>query len=314
MLYYIFKRLLGTIPTLFFVILISFILVHLTPGSPFSSARALSPEVLKTLNHQYHLDLPLYQQFFIYLKGLLHGSFGMSFRHMGESVTSLIFPSGRNGGFYVSATLGLYAIMLSTVVGVLLGIAAALTSKGKFVWIDSLISGFTMLFISIPIVVIAPVSVLLFAVLWPVFPPLGWGGGSFYHLFLPVVVLSTPYVAIIAQIMRSSLVEIMGSPFIRTARAKGLSTTRVIFVHAIKPALMPVVSFLGPAAAGILAGSVIVEEVFTLPGIGVQLVNGSLDRSYNIVLALTIVYSLMVILFNLLVDVLYAFLDPKIKY
>ncbi|MBK2125304.1 ABC transporter permease [Fangia hongkongensis] len=309
---YILRRLGGAIPTLFAVILISFLMVHMTPGDPFATERALPPEVLKQLHHQYHLDLPLWQQFLYYLNDLIHGNLGYSFKYQGQSINHLVFPTGGQGGFWVSVQLGVFSIIVASIFGVIFGIFSALTRNTKVGFIDHAISIIAMLFISTPIVVTAPLAVLIFAVLLGWFPAGGWGSWS--DLVLPVIVLAIPYIAIITQITRSSLIEIMSSPFIRTAKAKGLSMPRIVWKHALKPSLMPVVSFLGPAVAGILTGSVVVETVFTIPGIGVQVVQGATNRDYNLVLALTIIYSLLVIIFNLVVDIIYAFLDPKIRY
>ena len=310
---YIIKRILGAIPTLFMVILISFTMVHLTPGDPFASERSLSPEVLKQLHHQYHLDLPIYQQFYMYIWDLLHGNLGLSLKYQGMSINDLVFPSNGNGGFWVSAQLGFLSIIIATILGIVLGIFSAICKKSsKLSFIDHVISIITMIFISTPIVVTAPLAVLIFAVWNDLLPSSGWG--DFNDMILPISVLAIPYIAIITQITRSSLAEIINSPFIRTARAKGLAMPKIVLRHALKPALMPVVSFLGPAAAGILTGSVVVESIFTIPGIGVQMVNGATNRDYNVVLALTIIYSLTVIIFNIFVDIIYAFLDPKIRY
>ncbi|WP_116963491.1 ABC transporter permease subunit [Fastidiosibacter lacustris] len=309
---YIVRRLGGAIPTLFVVVLISFLMVHMTPGDPFATERALPPEVLKQLHHQYRLDLPLWKQFLYYLNDLIHGNLGYSYKYQGQSINQLVFPAGAQGGFWVSVQLGMFSIILASILGVIFGAFSALTRNTKFNFIDHIIGVVAMSFISTPIVVTAPLAVLIFAVILGLFPAGGWGSWS--DMVLPVIVLAIPYIAIITQITRSSLIEIMSSPFIRTAKAKGLSMPRIVWRHALKPSLMPVVSFLGPAAAGILTGSVVVETVFTIPGIGVQVVQGAINRDYNLVLTLTIIYSLLVILFNLIVDIIYAFLDPKIRY
>ncbi|MCF6765287.1 ABC transporter permease subunit [Thiotrichales bacterium 19S3-7] len=312
MLSYVIRRIVGAIPTLFIVILIAFLMVRLTPGNPFATERALPPEVMKTLMHQYHLDLPLYEQFWRYLSDLLQGDLGMSYKNQGMKISDMIFPSGHQGGFWVSAQLGFLSLIIAMVVGSLLGIFSALTRKTKFNWIDNLISSVAILFISTPVVVTAPLAVLIFAVNYHLLPANGWG--SYQQMLLPIIILAIPYASIIAQIMRSSLVETLHSPFIRTAKAKGLPTRDVIVKHALKSAIIPVISFLGPAAAGILTGSVIIEQVYTIPGIGVQMVQGATNRDYNLVLALTVIYSGLVILFNLVVDIIYSFLDPKIRY
>ncbi|MCF6806889.1 ABC transporter permease subunit [Thiotrichales bacterium 19S9-12] len=309
---YALKRAFGAIPTLFIVIVIAFLMVRLTPGNPFAAERALPETVMKTLMHQYNLDLPIYQQFWLYIKELFSGNLGMSYKNQGMSISQMVFPQGGHGGFFVSAQLGFFSLILAFIIGTLLGIWAALTKKTKFSFIDNTISAFAVFFISTPIVVTAPLAVLIFAVNYHLLPANGWGNWN--QMILPVMILAIPYASIIAQIMRSSLVETLHSPFIRTAKAKGLSTRQIIFKHAFKSAIMPVISFLGPAAAGILTGSVIIEQVYTIPGIGIQMVQGATNRDYNLVLALTIIYSALVIIFNLIVDIIYGLLDPKIKY
>ncbi|MCF6767449.1 ABC transporter permease subunit [Thiotrichales bacterium 19S11-10] len=309
---YALKRAFGAIPTLFIVIVIAFLMVRLTPGNPFAAERALPETVMKTLMHQYNLDLPIYQQFWLYIKELFSGNLGMSYKNQGMSISQMVFPQGGHGGFFVSAQLGFFSLILAFIIGTLLGIWAALTKKTKFSFIDDTISALAVFFISTPIVVTAPLAVLIFAVNYHLLPANGWGNWN--QMILPVMILAIPYASIIAQIMRSSLVETLHSPFIRTAKAKGLSTRQIIFKHAFKSAIMPVISFLGPAAAGILTGSVIIEQVYTIPGIGIQMVQGATNRDYNLVLALTIIYSALVIIFNLIVDIIYGLLDPKIKY
>lgn len=312
MLSYAIRRILGAIPTLFIVTLIAFLMVRLTPGNPFATDRALPESVMKTLMHQYHLDLPIYQQFWLYLKDLFHGNLGFSYKNQGMSISQMIFPKGGHGGFFVSAQLGFFSLIIAMIVGTLLGTIAALMRHGRFRFIDHSISTLSVFFISTPVIVTAPLAVLIFAVNYHLLPANGWGNVN--QMILPIVILSIPYAAIIAQIMRSSLIETMHLPFIRTAKAKGLPMKKIIFKHAFKSAIMPVVSFLGPAAAGILTGSVIIEQVYTIPGIGVQMVQGATNRDYNLVLALTIIYSALVIIFNLIVDLIYGLLDPKITY
>ena len=309
---YILRRLIGAIPTLFAVTLISFLMVHMTPGDPFATERGMPAEVLKQLHHQYHLDLPLWKQFLYYLNDLIHGNLGYSFKYQGQSINHLVFPKNGQGGFWVSVQLGVFSVMIAAISGIILGTFSALTRNTKLGFLDNLANTLAIFFISTPIVVTAPLAVLVFSVYLGWLPAGGWG--TQLDMLLPVIVLAIPFIAIITQITRSSLIEIMSSPFIRTAKAKGLSMSRVVWKHALKPALMPVFSFLGPAIAAILTGSVVVERVFTIPGIGIQMVQGATNRDYNLVLALTIIYSFLVIAFNLVVDIAYAFLDPKIRY
>ncbi len=308
---YILKRILMTIPTLLVVIVLTFLLMHFAPGSPFNSERVLPPEVLAVLNHEYHLDKPLPWQLGHYILNLLHGDLGQSYKYLGQSVNGLIFPSNGQGGFWLSLVLGGWVLLLSVVLGISFGIIAALKRNSV---IDRIVTAFSMASISVPTVVLAPLLVLVFAVLLGWLPAGGWGTGDIEHLLLPVVSLSLGIAAIIAQIMRSSLIEVMNSPFIKTAKAKGLPIRTIILRHALKPAIIPVVSYLGPAAAAALTGTVIIETVFTLPGLGVLTVQAAINRDYSLMLGLTVLYSALLIAFNLLVDIIYAFLDPKIKY
>lgn len=310
MIKYILKRLLGAIPTVWIVITITFFLVNLTPGDPFSSDRAMSASALANLHHMYGMDLPLWQQYFIYLKNIVfHLDFGMSYKNIGVPVDSLIFTKDGNSGFWLSIKFGSLVILVTTFFGLLLGTLAGIKQNGV---LDRIISTFSVTFIAIPTVVTAPLLVLVFAVKLKWLPPGQWMF-NFSHLVLPVLALSLPFICILAQIQRSSLIETLNSPFIRTAYAKGMSKTRVVFVHALKPSLMPSISFLGPAAAAILTGTIIVEKVFSLPGMGTQMVNAAINRDYSMVLAVTIIFSVLVVLFNLVVDVLYGFIDPKVR-
>ena len=310
MMKFILKRMLGAIPTVFFVITITFLLVHLTPGDPFSSDRAMSQQVLDKLHHQYGMDLPLWQQYLSYLRNLIfHFDFGLSYKNIGASVNELIFPADGDSGFWLSVKFGTIVLAVTTVFGLALGTIAGLKQNGI---IDRIVSIFSVTFIAIPTVITAPVLILIFAVEFQLLPPGQWGM-DFSHLILPVIALSLPFICILAQIQRNCIIETLNSPFIRTAYAKGLSKKRIVLVHAMKPSLMPSISFLGPAAAGILTGTIIIEKVFALPGMGTQMVNAATNRDYSIVLALTIIYSILVVAFNLIVDILYGFIDPKAR-
>lgn len=310
MIKYIFKRLFGAIPTIFMVITITFFLVHLTPGDPFASDRAISPKVLANLHHMYGMDVSIWQQYFTYLKNIFfHLDFGLSYRNIGVPVNDLIFTADGNSGFWLSVKFGSIVLVMTTFFGLLLGTLAGLKQNGI---LDRIISVFSISFIAIPTVVTAPILLLIFAVQLQWLPPGQWQL-NFSHLIMPVVALSLPFICILAQIQRSSVIETLNSPFIRTAYAKGLSKTRIVLVHALKPSLMPSISFLGPAAAGILTGTIVIEKVFSLPGMGTQMVNAAINRDYSMVLALTIIYSFLVVLFNLFVDILYGFIDPKAR-
>ena len=306
MLRYTLLRLLGAIPTLLFVIALAFLMVRAAPGGPFDSERALPPEIEANIERHYHLDEPLPTQFVRYLGGLLKGDLGPSFRYRDYTVGELI-----GNAFPMSLKLGSMAMLLALVVGISAGVVAALR-QGSL--LDRAVMAAAMTGISIPVFVIAPVLVLLFAVKlrWL---PAGWsGGGGAAALILPVITLALPQIAYIARLMRASMIDVLGSDFIRTARAQGLGTVSIIRYHALKPALLPVLSYLGPAIAGILTGSVVVEEVFGVPGLGQFFVRGALNRDYTLVLGIVIFYATLIVLLNLLVDILYGVIDPRVRY
>lgn len=305
MLRYMIKRIAGAIPTLLILITISFFLIRVAPGGPFDSEKDLPPEIQKNLEAKYHLDEPLYQQYFRYLGDIVQGDFGPSFQYKDYTVTELIAK-----GFPVSLTIGGLALLFALIVGVSLGTMAAVRQNS---WVDYLLMSTAMTGISIPNFVIAPLLILFFAVYRNWFPAGGWGDGQWNYLVLPVLALSLRYVAYIARLMRGSMIEILQSDYIRTAKAKGLSMTQTVFKHALKPALMPVVSYLGPAAAGIITGSVVIEKIFGVPGLGRYFVQGALNRDYTLVMGVIIFIGVLIVIFNLIVDILYAVLDPKIR-
>ncbi|MCF6300366.1 MAG: oligopeptide ABC transporter permease OppB [Proteobacteria bacterium] len=301
---YIIKRIIGAIPTLFMLVTLAFFLIRVAPGGPFDSEKDLPIEIQKSIEAKYHLDEPLYQQYFRYLGDILQGDFGPSFQYKDFTVTELIAK-----GFPVSLTIGGLALIFSLIVGVILGTFAAVRQNS---WVDYALMSTAMLGISIPNFVVAPLLILFFAVYYDWFPAGGWGDGHWQYLVLPVLALSLRYIAYIARLMRGSMIEILQSDYIRTAKAKGLSTFQTVVKHALKPALLPVVSYLGPAAAGILTGSVVIEKIFGVPGLGRYFVQGALNRDYTLVMGVIIFMGVLIVLFNLLVDILYAYLDPKI--
>lgn len=305
MLKIIISRLLQAIPSIFILITISFFLMHLAPGSPFAGEKNLAPEILANLEAKYHMNDPLMTQYGHYLLQLLHGDFGPSFKYKDHTVNELIAQS-----FPVSFEIGLYAFIISVIVGVTLGIIAALKQNSKT---DVAVMALAMTGIVVPSFVKAPLLVLLFAVTLKWLPAGGWNGGALPNMILPVTALVIAYIALIARTMRGSMIEVMNSQFIRTARAKGVPLRRIILKHALRPAMIPVVTFLGPAFVGIITGSIIIESVFGLPGVGQLFVNGALNRDYNLVMSLTIIVGVLTILFNAIVDIVIAFLDPKIK-
>ncbi|MGK3141962.1 oligopeptide ABC transporter permease OppB [Pantoea sp. C2G6] len=306
MLKFILRRLLEAVPTLFVLITISFFMMRLAPGSPFTGERTLAPEVMANIEAKYHLNDPIGKQYVDYLVQLAHGDFGPSFKYKDYSVNYLVAHA-----FPVSAKLGLAAFLLAVVLGVTAGVIAAL--KQNSLW-DFAVMGVAMTGVVIPSFVVAPLLVLLFAISLKWLPGGGWNGGQWNYMLLPMVALSLAYIASIARITRGSMIEVMHSNFIRTARAKGLPLRRIVLRHALKPALLPVISYMGPAFVGIITGSMVIESIYGLPGIGQLFVNGALNRDYSLVMSLTILVGLLTILFNAIVDVLYAVIDPKIRY
>lgn len=306
MLLYALRRLLAAIPTLFFVILLAFLMMRAAPGGPFDSERALPADVEANVEAAYHLDEPLPAQFLRYIGGVVRGDFGPSYRYRDYTVSELI-----GDAFPVSMLVGGLAMLLALVIGILAGSLAALYRDS---WIDRSIMAVSLTGISIPVFVVAPLLVLVFAVSlrWL---PAGWSGGDEAgRLVLPVLALALPQIAYIARLLRASLVDVLGSDFVRTARAEGLSSARILLVHALKPALLPVISYLGPAVAGILTGSVVVEQIFGIPGLGQFFVTGALNRDYTLVLGIVVFYAVLIVVLNLLVDLLYAAVDPRIRY
>lgn len=304
---FILKRLLTAIPTLLILIVISFILMHSAPGGPFTSERALPPQVEENINEKYGLDKPLHQQIFIYVKSIvLEFDFGPSFRYKDRSVNDLI-----SDGFPVTLTYGSISALVAVLFGVTLGILAALNHN---TWKDYTALSFTFTAQVLPNFVMAPLLVLLFTLYLGWLPGGGWQGGKAQYIIMPVIALSTSYMATIARITRSSMLEVMNSNFIRTAKSKGLPYRRIVFKHALKPALLPVLSYMGPAMVGLITGSVVIDMYFSTGGIGVLFVNGALNRDYSTIMGITILVGTLTVLLNLLVDVLYAWIDPKIRY
>ncbi len=310
---YVIRRLLGAIPTLFIIVTLAFFMMRIAPGGPFDSQRRLPPEILHNIEAAYNLDKPLYQQYAIYLGKLAHGDLGPSFKNKDFTVNEMIAD-----GLPVSAKLGLSAILLALMVGVTMGTIAALRQNRAM---DYSVMSLAMIGITIPTFVLAPILTLVFGVYgvslfgYDISLPVGgWNGGALRNMILPVIVLASPQVAIISRLTRGSMVEVLHSNYVRTARAKGLSSYMVVIRHAMRAAILPLVSYLGPAIAGILTGSLVVEQIFGLPGIGRYFVQGALNRDYTLVLGVLIYYATFVILLNLLADILYAVLDPRVRY
>lgn len=306
MLKFIIKRLLEAIPTLLVLITVSFFMMRFAPGNPFSSERNLPPEVMANIEAKYGLDKPVSTQFLTYLENLAHGDLGPSFKYKDFSVNELVHQS-----FPVSLEIGSFAFVFAVLVGVSFGIIAALRQN---TWLDYLLMASAMFGVVVPSFVLAPVLVLLFAIFLHWLPAGGWHGGGASYLVLPVIGMMMYYVSAIARIMRGSMIETLNSNFIRTAKAKGLPMHYIILRHALRPAILPVVSYLGPAFVGIITGSVVIETIFGLPGIGQLFVNGAMNRDYSMVMGVTILIGALTIAFNAVVDILYAIIDPKIRY
>jgi oligopeptide transport system permease protein len=287
------------------VIILAFLMVHAAPGGPFDDERALPADVSANIEAAYYLDEPLPQQFMRYFSGLLQGDFGPSYRYRDYTVSELITV-----GLPVSLRLGLLAMLLALIIGVSGGTIAALRQDSI---LDRVVMSFAMTGISIPVFVIAPVLVWLLAVElhWL---PAGWSGSAGAAKYvLPVITLALPQIAYIARLTRASMIDVLGRDFIRTARAQGLGTKAIIRIHALKPAMLPVLSYMGPAIAAVLTGSVVVEQVFGIPGLGAAFVRGALNRDYTLVLGIVILYAALIILLNLIVDILYGIIDPRVR-
>jgi oligopeptide transport system permease protein len=310
---YALRRILGAIPTLLVIITLAFFMMRLAPGGPFDSQRRLPPEIEHNIKAAYHLDRPVYEQYFSYLGHLAHGDLGPSYKNKDFTVIQLIAD-----GLPVSAKLGISAIVLALIFGIGLGVTAALNQNKLS---DHGIMSLAMFGITVPTFVTAPLLTLLFGVyglrLFGVdisLPVGGWNGGALRNMILPVTVLALPQIAIIARLVRGSMIEVLHSNYIRTARAKGLPGHRIVTRHALRAALLPLVSYLGPAVAQLVTGSLIVEQIFGLPGVGRYFVLAALDRDYTLVLGVVIFYATVIILLNLLADLLYAALDPRVSY
>ena len=303
---YILRRLLVTIPTVIVVVTICYLLLHVTPGGPFDAERKVSDAVLANLQAKYHLDMPLWKQYLYYLDSLLHGDLGASFRYADWSVNDLVARA-----LPVSLTIGGSAIVIAVVLGVLVGIVAALSQNS---WVDYGVMLFSNIGSVLPSFVLGPVLVAVFAIALPWLPSGGWDDFAPRYMVLPIALLTLLNTSIIGRIMRGSLIEVLSSNFIRTARAKGLPMRLVVMRHALRPALLPVVSVLGPLAISSITAAIVTESWFSLPGLGKLIVNGASDRDYTLVLGLVVLVTVMAVLLNLVVDLAYAWLDPKIRY
>lgn len=302
---FLLRRLLTAIPTLLVIVTLAFALLHAAPGGPFDSDKTMLPEIRARIEAAYHLDEPLPMQYVRYLGQLARGDLGPSFQYRDASVNELIAQ-----GLPIDLTLGGLALLVALLVGMPLGVLAAL--KRNTLW-DRASMAVALFGISVPVYVTAPVLVLVFAVGLRWLPAGDWGGGALRNLVLPVLALSLPYAAYVARILRASLAEVLHAPYIRTARAKGLPWRTVILRHALKPAILPLVSWLGPAAIGVITGSIVIETTFGLPGIGRFFVDGAFNRDYTLVMGVTVLYGVLIVFANLLADLCYALLDPRVR-
>ncbi len=305
MLRYACLRVLGAVPTLLLVIAIAFLMVRSVPGGPFDSPQALPDDVAANIERSFHLDEPLPQQFLRYLRGVIVGDLGLSYSYRDRRVSDLI-----SSAYSQSIRLGALSMLVAFLIGGSLGLLAALR---KDTALDRLVSGIAMVGISIPIFVVAPLMVLVFAVFLDWLPSSYTGADNATRFVMPVIALALPQIAYITRIVRASMIEVMQADFIRTARAQGLGTVSIVRYHALKPAMLPLLSYMGPAVAAILAGSIVVEQVFGIPGVGKMFVDGAINRDYPLVLGITIYYAAIVIALNLLVDLLYGYLDPRTR-
>ena len=299
------RRLVIGVPTLFIIITLSFYMMRLAPGGPFDQERPIPPEILRNIEKAYHLDEPLWQQYLRYLGGVVRGDFGPSYRTKDFTVTELLAK-----GAPASFTVGGLAVLLSLLLGLAAGIIAALRHNS---WVDYGVMALAMVGIAIPSFVMAPLLTLIFGVYLGWLPAGGWGGGAPLFLILPVVSLALPEVARIARLTRGAMIEQLNANYVRTARAKGLRERLVVLRHALPGAMLPVVSYLGPMIAALLTGSVVIETIFSIPGIGRYFVQGALNRDYTVVMGVVILYAGLILLLNLLADVLYATLDPRVR-
>jgi len=305
---FIFNRILGLIPTMFLIVTLSFFVMRLAPGGPFSSEKKLPPEIMQNLLKRYKMDEPIFKQYLRYMGNALRGDLGPSYKNKDYTVNELIAISLPN-----SLLLGVVSLTVALVLGVSVGIVSALNRNS---WADYTAMSVAVVGISVPLFVVGPVLMLIFAMILKWLPTSGWitGKAGLKTLIMPAITLSFPYFAYIARLSRASILEVLRSDYIRTARAKGLKQSVVIYKHVLKGAMLPIVSYLGPAFAGIVTGSVVVEQIFLVPGLGNFFVKSALNRDYMLIMGTVIVYSLILTLMNLLVDVLYGLLDPRISY
>ncbi|MEM5947565.1 ABC transporter permease subunit [Spirochaetia bacterium 38H-sp] len=305
---YIFKRFLGLIPTLFIIITLSFFIIRFAPGGPFDSEKKLPKQILENIEKKYHLDEPLVMQYLRYMGNLLKGDLGPSLRYQDHDVSFYIVQT-----LPVSLLLGVISLFVALILGLFTG---ALSALKRNTWVDYTFMSIAVLGISIPLFVTGPILMLIFALVLKWLPTSGWinGRGGWATLIMPVLTLSFPYYANIARLFRASVLEVLQSDYIRTARAKGLSVRAIMLRHVFKGASIPVVSYLGPAFAGIVTGSVVVEQIFRIPGLGRYFVQSAFNRDYPLIMGTVVVYSVILVVMNFIVDIFYGILDPRVSY
>ncbi|MDK1373837.1 MULTISPECIES: oligopeptide ABC transporter permease OppB [unclassified Sinorhizobium] len=303
---FILRRLASAVPTLFIVVTISFFLMRFAPGGPFNLERPLPPSTMENLMRTYHLDQPLWRQYVHYLSNAVTGDFGPSYIYKDNNVAQLI-----GKGLPYSMELGFYALLLAVIGGVIAGTIAALRQNSV---LDFGIMAVSTIGVTVPNFVVGPVLTLVFAIVLSWLPAGGWGDGSFRFLILPMIALALPQLAVFARLTRGSMIEALHTDHIRTAKAYGLPSRAVVVTHAMRGAMLPVVSYLAPCAAALLTGSAVVETIFTIPGVGRYFVLGAINRDYTLVMGTVILVAIFVIVFNLLVDILYGLLDPRVRH
>jgi len=300
----ILKRLFTYIPVLLVVVIITFLMIHAAPGGPFDAERVASPEIIEKLNEAYNLDKPIHVQIYNYLFNAIQGDFGPSFKYPGRTVTELIMS-----GLPTTIELAIYSILFAIFLGVISGLVASL-NPGKI--LDIVPMSISLLGICIPSIILGPVLVLIFGIWYEVLPVYGWGDNPGDKI-LPTITLGTAYAAIFARLTRGGMLEILGQDYIRTARAKGLSEIRIVIVHALRGGILPVISFLGPAIAGLLAGSFVVETIFQINGVGRFYVQAAFNRDYTMILGTSILFTFMTLTFVLISDIVASFLNPTLR-
>ncbi|NVD42350.1 oligopeptide ABC transporter permease OppB [Ensifer sp. HO-A22] len=306
MISFILRRLASAVPTLFIVVTISFFLMRFAPGGPFNLERPLPPQTMANLMATYQLDQPLWRQYVHYLSNAVTGDFGPSYIYKDNNVAQLI-----GKGLPYSIELGLYALLFAVIGGVIAGTIAALRQNSI---LDFTIMSVSTLGVTVPNFVVGPVLTLVFAIGLAWLPAGGWGDGSMRYLILPMIALALPQLAVFARLTRGSMIEALHTDHIRTAKAYGLPARTVVVTHAMRGAMLPVVSYLAPCAAALLTGSAVVETIFTIPGVGRYFVLGAINRDYTLVMGTVILVAIFVIVFNLLVDILYGLLDPRVRH